>query len=72
MNRCIGLTGFIFGHNFEEMANTDSEYYAPDPTTLSEESHIKREKVDHLYCVCMRCGTQVAKERTSIFTEEKK
>ena len=53
------------------MTNVDREFYEPGPYDKEfDVEPVKREKVEHLYCVCTRCGQIVQKVKQSLFAED--
>ena len=80
MERCRGVIGLLFGHNYEEIFDEEHEYFEPTENTqrlglVSQRGTtgpLKKESVVHQYCVCRRCGQQVSKDRKSLFTKEDK
>ena len=70
MRRCVGI-GLILGHKLVDMTNVDREFYEPGPYDKEfDVEPVKREKVEHLYCVCTRCGQIVQKVKQSLFAED--
>lgn len=81
MNKCKGIVGMLFGHNYEEIFDEEHEYFEfnlntnriPGGTPFDAiHGPVKKESRTHQYCVCRRCGQQVSKDRKSLFTKEDK